>query len=611
MAFWNHPMPPKFNDTVRVQGALPIEAYGVLGDGRTIALSGSDGSIDWWCVPNMDSAPLFDRVLDAPEGGFFSVTPTGPFTIERRYRDDSNVLETEFHTNTGVARITESLNSSSAGRLPWEELARRIDGIRGEVTFQITFRPGRQANSLNPYLSQHAGHRVFHVGHVLGVFLCSDGVTVDGEGDTGVQGHVTIRQGARELLAIVAGKDEPMVVPSIAEIDARIDVSDQAWKRWAGSLCFKGAHRVLLLRHALALKLLLYSPTGAIAAAGTTSLPEKIGGSRNFDYRYAWVRDAGYTIKAFLGMGAKAEAKAAFTWLVDRLCNTGGYLFYRLDGSNPGEVKTIDVPGYRHSQPVVIGNQATHQHQHGVYGDIFETAAHFVDGGNILDATSAEVLSRLADECADSWRRKDSGIWELKAIEHYTMSKISAWQALARAVELADGGHVPTTCRDRWARERDRVAQWVEEHCWSEEKDAFVMYPGSDQLDASLALAVPFGFDGEDRLRRTLAAIDRELGEGPFHYRYSEMRGEEGCFVACTFWMAEAWQVLGDVPRARTMLDNALSALAGGPGTLSEMVDPVTHAWLGNAPQGLSHLAAVHALIALHGPHRIRHRYPA
>jgi GH15 family glucan-1,4-alpha-glucosidase len=595
-------MPPQFNATRRHDGFLPIEAYGVLGDGRTIALSGGDGSIDWWCVPNMDSAPLFDRILDPDDGGFFAIEPVGPFAVERRYRAGSNVLETDFQTADGTARLTESLNSGSAGRLPWEELARRIEGMEGSVTFQVRFRPGRQAGKVNPYLTESGQQRVFHAGRVLGVFLYSSGLHIDREDDLGLRGHLTVSTGEREVLAIVAGQDEPLVVPTIAEIDRRIDLSDEEWKHWSSTVRFDGEQRSLLVRHALALKLLLYSPTGAIAAAGTTSLPALIGGTRNFDYRYAWVRDAGYTIKAFLRIGAEAEAKAAFTWLLKRLRDSDGDLFYRLDGGNPAEVESIDVPGYRNSRPVVIGNQATHQHQHGVYGDIFETAARFVAGGNILDAESEGVLSRLADQCADSWRRKDAGIWELETPQHYTMSKVSAWQALARAVELADAGHLPTTCRDRWARERNRIAGWVEEHCWSAEKDAFAFYPGSSQLDASLALAVRFGFDGKERLKRTLTAIDRELGEGPFHFRYTDARGAEGCFVACTFWVAEAWHVLGETERANATMQAAFAALAGGPGTLAEMVDPETHAWLGNVPQGLSHLAAVHAMITLSQP---------
>ncbi|MDF3983623.1 glycoside hydrolase family 15 protein [Luteibacter sp. PPL201] len=594
-------MAPRFFATHRTDGYLPIEAYGVLGDGRTVALSGADGAVDWWCVPNMDSPPLFDRLLDAEQGGYFALSPRDVVRVERRYRQHSNVLETTVHTQHGVARITESLNSGTAGRLPWEELARRIEGLEGSVTFDLQLRFGRQADHANPYLARQGSQTVFHVGRVLGVVVASGGIDLSHMDDDGLVTDVTVTAGEREVVAIVAGQDEPLIVPDIERIDARIDTSDDEWRRWADQLQAKGPHRDALIRHALALKLLLYAPTGAIAAAGTTSLPEAIGGRLNYDYRYAWVRDASYTIKAFSRLGAHAEAKAAFTWLVNRLRDSDGDLFFTLDGSPPADVREIDMPGYRHSRPVVTGNQVVHQHQHGVYGDIMETAARFVKHGNVLDAETAAILSRLADQCADAWRQKDSGIWELTERQHYTMSKISAWQALARAVELADGGYLPTTCRERWARERDRVAAWIETHCWSEALQAFEMYPGSGQLDASLALAVRFRFDGHERLRKTMLAIERQLGDGAFHFRYSKVRGKEGCFLACTFWMAEAWHLLGEQRKAETTLHDVLDALSGGPGTLAEMVDPASRAWLGNVPQGLSHLAAVHGILTVMG----------
>lgn len=594
-------MGPQFNTLDRQAGCLPIEAYGVLGDGRTIALSGTDGSLDWWCVPNMDSPPLFDRLLDPVSGGYFILAPRDLIRVERSYRAHSNVLETTMYTSGGAARIAESLNSGTAGRLPWEELARRVDGLSGTVVFDVRLRFGRRADQANPYVARQGRRLVFHVGEVLGVLLGSDGVNLAALSDEGIDTTFSVEAGQRELLAIVAGQQEPLIVPTVAEIDARIDSSDEEWRRWTAQLDAEGAYRERLIRHALALKLLLYSPTGAIAAAGTTSLPEAIGGERNYDYRYAWVRDAGYTIKAFSRLGAQAEAKAAFTWLIQRLRDSNGALFYKLDGRQPPDVREIDVPGYRGSTPVVIGNQVVHQHQHGVYGDILETAARFVKHGNVLDSESAAVLSRLTDQCADCWRQKDSGIWELAEPQHYTMSKISAWQALARAVELADDGYLPTTCRERWARERDRVADWIEAHCWSETLGAFEMWPGSGQLDAAMALAVRFRFDGKDKLKRTLEAIDRELGAGVFHYRYSDARGKEGCFLACTFWMAEGWHLLGDQAKAKRTLDDALAALEGGSGTLAEMVDPHSHAWLGNVPQGLSHLAAVHGILTVTG----------
>ncbi|SEN47315.1 Glucoamylase (glucan-1,4-alpha-glucosidase), GH15 family [Sphingomonas gellani] len=590
------------NDAARVperrDGYLPLEDYGVLGDGRSVVLSGADGSIDWWCVPNLDSPPLFDRLLDTDNGGRFVVAPDAPFTVERRYREDSNVLETLFVTATGRAMLTESLNSGTAGRLPWAELARRIEGVEGEVAFRLEMRPGRRADTASPYQSRIGGHHVFHVDRVLGLFLHGDGVTVERD-DDGVTGRFTVAAGERRVLAIVAGEEEPLAVPPIADIDARIDLSDREWRDWAARVVHAGERRADFVRSALALKLLLYSPSGAIAAAGTTSLPERVGGEKNYDYRYAWVRDAGYVIKAFLAAGAQAEAKAALSWLLNRLQAHGARVCFTLGGEVVPDVAPIDVPGWRGSSPVVTGNAATGQVQHGVYGDIFETAARFVSCGGVLDPRSAETLSHLADQCADAWRTKDSGIWELPEQRHYTMSKVSCWQALARAVELADIGQLPTTCRDRWQRERDRIEAWIGEHCWSEERGAYLFYPGADGLDASLALAVRFGFDGEDRLRRTLDEIDRELGCGPYHYRYSGAQDEEGCFLACSFWIAEARAVLGQRDVARAALDRLTTALDRGVGVWTEMVDPDSGTFLGNMPQGLTHLAHIMALDAL------------
>jgi GH15 family glucan-1,4-alpha-glucosidase len=583
----------------RSNGYLPLEDYAALGEGRSVALSGKDGSIDWWCVPNMDSPPLFDRLLDAEDGGYFLIEPDEPYTVTRAYRTHSNVLETTFRTSGGVAVLTESMNSGTAGRLPWAELARRVEGRSGSVQFKVEMKLGRRGNTANPYHSTIGKHVVFHVETVLGLLLHSDGVECQWE-DEGVSGRFAVSTGERKTFAIVAGRDEPLVVPKIEDVDHRIDISDDEWRTWAKSIDYDGPDRTSFVRSALALKLLLYSPSGAIAAAATTSLPERIGGEKNYDYRYAWIRDAGYTIKAFLAAGAEAEAKAAFSWLLSQLKRHGPKVCYTLEGDLVDDVKEIEAPGYRQSSPVAVGNLATSQHQHGIYGDIFETASRFVGSGNILDASSAELLAHLADECADRWRMRDAGIWELEEDQHYTMSKVSCWQALARAVELADQGQLPTTCRERWERERNRIKDWIETNCWSEEKQAFVMYPGSQKLDASMALAVRFGFDGFERLKATIDAIDRELGKGQFHYRYSGAETEEGCFLACSFWMIEAHAILGNRQEALQRFDALSDALNSGVGIFSEMIDPNTGSFLGNLPQGLTHLAHLMTLSVLH-----------
>ncbi|MFN3674676.1 MAG: glycoside hydrolase family 15 protein [Sphingomonas pseudosanguinis] len=596
-------LPDQHPDPLRdADGFLDLENYAALGDGRSVALSGADGAIDWWCVPNMDSPPLFDRLLDGERGGSFSITPVEAFTVERRYRPSSNVLETVFTTASGRAKLVESLNSGTAGRLPWAELARRVEGLDGFVRFAITLRFSRRADTVSLYFAPAGGHNVFHVDRVLGVFRHCGHVTIDSVEDGLVTAHAQVGPGDRARIAIIAGEDEPLVCQDIEQIDERIDLSDAEWRQWASRLKVPDAQRDRVLRNALALKLLLYSPTGAITAAATTSLPEGIGGAKNYDYRYAWVRDAGYTIKAFLRIAAHAEAKAAFTWLLKRLGEGDPQVCYTLNGEPVPPEKEIAVSGYRQSRPVRVGNLAGGQHQHGIYGDIFETASRFVACGNFLDGASAETLSHLADACADRWRQPDAGIWELPEERHYTMSKISCWQALARAVELADQGQIPTTCRDRWARERDRVEAWIGEHCWSEERGAYLMHPDSDALDASLALAVRFRFDGQDRLARTLDAIDRELGKGAFHYRYSGVDKEEACFLACTFWMIEARALLGQQKAAQAAFDAATEALdSRGAGLYAEMIDPDTGHYLGNMPQGLTHLAVIQAAVTLCG----------
>ena len=580
----------------------PLADYAALGDGRSVALVASDGTIAWWCVPSIDSAPLFDSLIDPARGGFFRLQPVGPFEVERRYLKDSNVLETTFTTPSGVARLTESMNSTLAGRLPWCELARRIEVLSGTVTLRTSLVFGTRADTISPWLQPNRNGCIFHAGPVIGLLRVTPNVRIHLEEDRAIEAEMSLLAGERAVIAIVAGEDEPLGVPPMPDIDARIELSDQAWRNWAEGLRVQGPYAKAVRRSALVLKLLLFSPSGAIAAAATTSLPERIGGDKNYDYRYAWVRDAAYAVNAFLRLGVVPESKAAFTWLIQQLGRTGARVCFTLAGGEVPEVEPLALAGYRGSQPVVTGNRAAKQHQHGIYGDIFETAALFVRGGNILDQRSATILSALADECADRWRQKDCGMWELEEPRHYTMSKISAWQALARAVELAHNGHLPSTCVPRWQRERDRIVAWVSEHCWSERQQAYTFFPGTDRLDASLALAARFGFDGKERLASTCDAIRRELGRGPYLYRYSGAEHEEGAFLACSFWLVEGLASLGRREEARSLLDGVLGAITPGVGIFSEMVDVDSGAYLGNLPQGLSHLALIHAVCSLENP---------
>ncbi|MBB3824296.1 glycoside hydrolase family 15 protein [Xanthomonas arboricola] len=585
-------------------GTLPIAAYAAVGDGRSVALCGADGSIDWWCVPKMDSPPLFDRLLDADAGSYFALTPRALQQVSRRYRDGSNILETIFTTDTGSARLTESLNSGEAGRLPWSELARRIEGIDGEVLFDLVYRPGTRAGEATPWHSETPNGRVHHIGPLM-TMLRFDSATVEVThcDDRGVHATLTARAGETHVVALLAAEDDALPVPSLTDIDARIDRSDEEWREWSGNLRYDNGYRNEVIRSALALKFLWFSPTGAIAAAVTTSLPEQIGENGNWDYRYAWVRDAAYTTKAFLRVGALADAKAAFSWLMRTIRGhrPGVRPCYTLDGELVPDEREIDIPGYRNTRPVRVGNTANTQLQLCLYGDIFEMAARFLDAGHILDQETARQLFELGNECANTWMRKDAGFWELETNEHYTMSKVECWLALRRASELARAGHLSSAMLPRWEREQQRILDWIDTHCWSDAKQSYTFYAGTEDLDASLLLASRFGLGGprRERMIATRDAIRKELATGALVHRYSGMQTREGSFTACAFWMVEAYGLLGDRQEARRLFECLLGQQGNDVHLMPEMVDAATGEALGNLPQGLSHLALIHAALAV------------
>ncbi len=586
---------------VRRDDVLPLDQYAALGDGRSVAMAGADGSIDWLCVPGLDSKPLFDRLIAGPEGGRCSITPAGPFTVARAYRPDSNVLEQVFTTPGGTARLTASLNGGISGRLPWTELAHRVEGLTGSVRFDIAVRPSRRLWQATPWREASPHGDVLHVDGVLAAFRCDDSVRRTHQDDDGVRAVLDTAPGSRSIIAVLATADEPLVLPELATIDARIDRSDQSWREWCGNLTYVGAFRDDVRRSALALKLLLHAPTGAIAAAATSALPERIGGAKNYDYRYAWVRDVAYSIKAFLRVGAIEEARAAFAWLIATIRRHDSTIrvMYRLDGALAPREAALDLPGYRGSTPVLDGNDARDQLQLGVFGDVMETASLFVQCGHVLDLVTRRLLTQLADQCADLWRSADSGIWELRTPQQFTMSKLGCWTAMERAVGLAEAGQIDASHADRWRRTRDAIRDWIDAECWSEARQAYVMHPGTDRLDAGILLATRFGFERRDRLALTREAIRRELAHGPLVYRYSGAEQEEGTFLACAFWMVEAYALLGEQEEARRLLGTLLDVTRRNLGLLNEQMDAGTHAMLGNAPQALSHLALIHAAMAL------------
>jgi GH15 family glucan-1,4-alpha-glucosidase len=584
--------------TDRNDGFAPLRDYFATGDGRSVALIASDGSIDWWAVPELDCPPTFAALLDPAGGGSFCLRPRDSFTAKQCYVGRTNVVETVFTTASGTVRVTDSLNSGIAGRLPWAELGRRVEGLTGTVEMTWEVRPGTALGTASPWVSTDRAELLLALGDVT-MAVVRSGVGQAQVLDDGMRGEFATSPGSRGLLGVVGTAREPLFVPTAEAVDSRIDRSIASWEDWSNALRWDGPFPDAVRRSALALKLLLFSPTGAIAAAATTSLPERVGGRKNWDYRFSWVRDTAYTVDAFVRCGLTEETHAALTWMLAAAArhSPGLQPFYTLDGQLPDRRSTRDVPGYLGSQPVVDGNDATDQHQLGPYGDLFQSVLLSVRAGHNLESSSRRLLAELADRCCDLWRSRDAGMWELPAEERYTMSAISAWQALNRAITLSELGQLPGD-DGRWRREADQVRQWVQGKCWSASRGAYVMYQGSDQLDAGVLLAARIGFDRGERMRSTIAALRAELGSGPWLYRYSGMQEEEGAFIACSFWLVEAMALTGQADEGHVLMKELVETFAGL-GMMTEMIDPVSGDLLGNMPQALSHLALINAASAL------------
>lgn len=579
----------------REDGYVDLRSYAVIGDGRTVALVAHDGSVDWYPIPDLDSTPIFARLLDAESGGCVELHPAGPYRVEREYVPGTNLLQTVYTTDAGSVRVTDSLNVGSTGRLPWNELARVVEGVDGRVDMVWSVAPGTVFNTASPWVDRTAH------GPVLRVDQVSMGVRTDamGEstvGDKQISGKFTTSPGSDHLLAVVATHSEPLRLPSPGSIRKNVHLSKEHWQRWVDLLDYDGPYRPQVERSGLTLKMLSHSPTGSVAAAATTSLPENREGTKNYDYRFAWIRDATYTLHSLLQLGEQEDVHAAVSWLL-RLAREQApdlHVLNRLNGDVPGtEMTTYDAPGWRGIAPVVAGNDAADQLQLGVYGDIFDVVHHYVAGGNVLDTATGRMLADLADTICDLWRRPDSGMWELGEHRHYTSSKMGCWHGLNCAVKLGEEGHIPGSTQ-RWRAEREQIRAWIERCGWSEQRQAYVWYPGTDELDASVLLHATTGFDSGPRMSSTIDALRGELGRGPLMYRYTGVDAEEGAFVACSFWTAAALATVGRRDDAVELMDQML-ALGNDVGLYTEMIDPQDNSFLGNFPQALSHLALLKA----------------
>jgi GH15 family glucan-1,4-alpha-glucosidase len=577
-------------------GFLPIESYGAIGDGRTLALVGGDGSIDWMCLPDLDSPSLFARVLDPGRGGSFQLAPTVPFTTSRRYLERTNILETTFSTDGGRVRLLDALTIDKSQAAPWRELVRRVEAVDGSVPLRWCCEP-RFSYGQVPARFERRGDTLLGRHDGLQVGLSSWGAGEPQVSDGAATGEFTLTPGEPAMLALLATDDEPLPVPGRDAVERRLQETAEVWRAWVARHTYDGPWRDAVERSLLAIRLLADRRTGAIAAAGTSSLPEVIGGERNYDYRFGWVRDLCFTLDALLAVGMEQVAQSAVTWLLDATQHTHPRIdpVYSLAGDVVRSQSKLPLAGYRRTGPVHVGNGAGSQLQLGGFGDLIETVAIFVGEDHILPVSVGERLADVGDLLARIWRTEDSGFWELGQRAHYGTSKLGCWVAFDRLLELAAHGHVPARHVGRWKRERDDVQRFIERRLYAPERNTYLFKDGSEQLDCAMLLAARRGFGASARITGTIDAVRRELhAGGPLFYRYSGMQDEENAFLACSFWMVEALALDGRVDEAAELMDGAVG-LAGDVGLYSEEMEPGSRAMRGNAPQALTHLALITA----------------
>ncbi len=594
---------------MRPGGYLPISQYGVIGDCRSAALVGADGSIDWLCLPRFDSPSLLGRVLDCDRGGFWQICPTGEFAARQRYLDRTNVLSTIFTTGSGRMVVTDFMpaDASSIGQHAsphaHPRIVRIVECLSGSVTACSVFdpRPDYGSGTLRLHTSSGRWH-----GDDGRLHYCLQTTS----GAVGARMELQLSPGEAVAFGLVtdnAGSctSLPWTLEAAREL---LHSTDRFWREWLDSCSYRGVFREPVWRSALALKLMTYAPTGAIVAAPTTSLPEKVGGTRNWDYRYTWLRDASFTLYAFFQLGFHDEAHAFFRWLQSTGIGSLGIgvsNLYTLDGSGDvPETELTHLAGYRGSKPVRIGNLAADQLQLDVYGEILDAAYVYAKYGGEVDGALWSQLEAIVELAAARWSEPDASIWEPRGgDQHFTYSRFMCWVALDRGLRLAEQwGHPHDS--GRWRAIRRQIHLSVTEHAFSQQQQSFTQALGSELLDAAVLRMHQVGFlpPHDPRLRSTSRAIAAQLGTGALLRRYDPAKRldgiheSEGAFVLCSFWLVDALAHQGDIEEAERLF-NQLLAFASPLGLYAEECDMGTGELLGNFPQAFSHLALVGAAV--------------
>ena len=594
---------------------LPIADYGLLSDCSSAALVSRWGSVDWLCMPRFDSPAVFARILD-PDGGHWSIRPEAGYRAERAYLPGSLAIETRFTAATGSVRLVDVMAARAGQREhdlgidPPHELLRRVEGVSGQVDMVMELAPRPEYGLVRPLLRRtDYGCRTFGGPNQLAV---TSAVPLAGEGPTATA-RFSVREGddvgfALRWAAVEAAAPQPTPAYGVTE---RIADTLRTWGSWeARHDIYAGAMREQVRFSSRLLHGLTYRPTGAIVAAPTTSLPETAGGERNWDYRYAWIRDASLTLQALYVGSCPDEAVDFVSFMTSSAGGGAGaenslQIMYGIGGEHDlSERELPHLRGWRDSRPVRVGNGAWAQTQLDVYGELLDTLHRYREQLGELHPEIQRFVASLADAAAARWQERDAGMWEMRGEpRHHLSSKVLCWTALDRALKLSPalGMHART---EVWERERDQIRAAVLTRGWSETRQAYAQSFDSDQLDAAALLMplVDFLPASDPRMRSTIEAIGRELTEDGFVLRYRNqpglnadgLSGEEGSFVICSFWLASCLARAGEVERAQALFDR-ISGFANDLGLLAEEIDTANGELLGNFPQAFSHIGLITA----------------
>jgi GH15 family glucan-1,4-alpha-glucosidase len=587
-----------------------IHDYAVIGDGRSAALVSNLGSIDWLCWPRFDSASIFAAILDPIIGGRWSIRPAEHAQTTRRYIDKTNVLETEFATASGKIVLTDFMPVTSEEQKkrrlwPEHELVRRVKCAQGDVELIIDFNPRLDYGRVTPKIKDcgKLGCRI-DIGTCVFTF-CSE-IELVRRGD-GLSASITLKAGETIAFSFTYSAEGPAVIPLLEDaITERLNLTIDWWRHWAAQSNYHGPYERQVTRSALVLKLLSYAPSGAIVAAPTTSLPERIGAELNWDYRFAWLRDAAFTVHALFGLGYKDDAAAFVDWLLHatRLTRPKLRVLYDVFGESPLDEQVLDhLKGYANSRPVRIGNAASEQLQLDVYGEVVEAVSHFIGEDEALDREMQKMLQQCAEYVCEHWREPDNGMWEYREERrHYTHSKLMCWVALDRILKMQARGQLCGIDAEKCEANLARIRQEIETRSWNSELQTYTQACGSEIVDANVLLLAYHGFEdaSSQRLQQTHERIRQKLSPRPgLVYRDERsLKRREGAFALCSFWEADFLARSGKLAEAREIFEAALD-YANDLDLFAEEIDPESGDALGNFPQAFTHLGVINAALSL------------